>query len=281
MLEIILRVHQHVCDLPVSLPLGALISVRHHLLLIHCLKSLHMRLACTHSQSAILCRTKEIGVFLIGSFSLLLSLLFLLCLRLLLLSSELMLWHDSLNFNVGLRLRFGLILRHRLVYALSLLFLDFDLLSESSHVPIKDLFINKVCSPANVIQGHSNLAKLHKMAYHTLILDMLSNILFLLFNLPTLARSALTCDELEVVITNDSLLTLESIEEHVKFIEADFNIVSYAKDSTEVRRLSQPVNVNVLPQEVIYLCLVRGVWELCHDISVLLRCDGHSFRWIG
>ena len=170
-----------------------------------------------------------------------------------------MLWCDGLNINVGFRLLFGLFLLNRPEYSLSLLFLDLDLLSESCHVPVEDLFIHKVRSPADVIQSHTNFAKLHKLCYHTLILEMLSNILFLLFKLLTLVHETLTCDELEVVITNDSLLTFETIEEHVKSVKPDFNIVSYAKDSTEVGRLSQPFNVNVLAQEVINLCLMRCV----------------------
>ena len=119
------------------------------------------------------------------------------------------------------------------------------------------------------------------MCDHTLILDMLSNIFFLLFNLPTLGLRALACDQLEVVITNDSLLTFETIEKHVKFVEADFNIVSYAKDSTKVCRLSQPVNVNVLPQEVINFCLRCAVLQLCHHISVIFSYDRYSFSWVG
>ena len=102
---------------------------------------------------------------------------------------------------------------------------------------------------------------------------MLSNILFLLFKLLTLVHETLTCDELEVVITNDSLLTFETIEEHVKSVKPDFNIVSYAKDSTEVGRLSQPVNVNVLPQEVINLCLWSGIRLFYHYIGISFSCN--------
>ena len=107
---------------------------------------------------------------------------------------------------------------------------------------------------------------------------MLSNILFLLFNLPTLGQRTLTCDELEVVITNDSLLAFETIEKHVEFVKPDFDIVSYAKDSTEVGRLSQPGNVNALPQEVINLCLWSGVCWVSHDVSVFFDCDRFLYR---
>ena len=120
------------------------------------------------------------------------------------------------------------------------------------------------------------------MSDHTLVLDMLSNVLFLLFKLHSLGLRTLTRDELEVVITNDSLLTFETIKEHVKFVESDFDIVDYAKDSAEVGRLSQPVNVNALAQEVINLCLWSSVWELCHYISIIsFGCNGHSFHWVG
>ena len=111
------------------------------------------------------------------------------------------------------------------------------------------------------------------MSDHTLILDMLSNVLFLLFNLLSLGLCTLTCDELEVVITNDSLLTFETIKEHVEFVEANFNIVGYAKYSTEVCRLSQPVNVNVLPQEVINLCLWSGIRLFYHYIGISFSCN--------
>ena len=62
-----------------------------------------------------------------------------------------MLWHDGLDINVGFGLRFGLFLLHRLVYALSLLLLDLNLLAESGHVPVENLLIDKVRSPADII----------------------------------------------------------------------------------------------------------------------------------
>ena len=71
-----------------------------------------------------------------------------------------------------------------------------------------------------------------------------------------LALFLLAADQFVVVIPDDLLLFIESISEHIVAIEANLDIVSDPHHRTEIRRLSEPISIEVLACEV-----ARGSWS--------------------